>query len=196
MDARVLRSRTAIRRALVDLLDEKPYQRIAVKDIVARAGVSKATFYNQFTGKNDVAQSIAAEALARYDRLLAERFDGLSERRNLGFLLDRMVSEAGDTFPVLMKLRQVPVEGRTVAEWLQRSLMEHYRDYVTREGIAADDVGLQAFLFARLALGMIEYESSTGARFSARELAVNFEQLAGTAVDSVIPAGSGRGRRQ
>lgn len=49
-----LRSREWLRQALLALLNEKSYAQITVKDLCARADLSRQTFYQIFTGKDEV----------------------------------------------------------------------------------------------------------------------------------------------
>lgn len=50
----VRKTRNSICLALLALVDEKPYDDISVRDIVTRAEVSRSSFYNHFTKKDDV----------------------------------------------------------------------------------------------------------------------------------------------
>ncbi len=50
----VRKTRRSICLALLALIDEKPYDDISIKDIVAKANVSRSSFYNHFTKKDDV----------------------------------------------------------------------------------------------------------------------------------------------
>lgn len=54
MDRRVSRTRSALRRALLGLLDEKGYEEITVEEITARADVSRTTFYLHYKDKEDL----------------------------------------------------------------------------------------------------------------------------------------------
>ncbi len=54
MDPRKERSRAAIRAAFLGLLAEKDYAKITVDSVIARASVGRATFYAQFTCKDDL----------------------------------------------------------------------------------------------------------------------------------------------
>ena len=47
-DLRVLRTHTLLLRALSDLLQEKPFDEIRVKDLCQRAMVHRSTFYAHF----------------------------------------------------------------------------------------------------------------------------------------------------
>ena len=46
--------REAITQALVELMDEKPFESISITEVVQRAGVGRSSFYRHFSGKKDV----------------------------------------------------------------------------------------------------------------------------------------------
>ena len=64
-DPRVARTRALLAGALTDLLDERPFARITVTDIAARAGVHRATFYDHFTDKHAMVLDLFAERFAQ-----------------------------------------------------------------------------------------------------------------------------------
>lgn len=66
IDRRISRTRSALRRSLVQLIDEKKFEDITVEEIAARANVARATFYSHFRDKEDL--------------LLAEISDLVNER--------------------------------------------------------------------------------------------------------------------
>lgn len=49
-----LNSRNWLKEALLSLMEEKPYDKITIKDICTRADLSRQTFYNFFETKNDI----------------------------------------------------------------------------------------------------------------------------------------------
>jgi len=67
-DRRVIKSRQALLDAFFTLVLQEPYEGITVGDIVARAGVGRATLYEHFSGKD----GLLAESLARPFGLLAD----------------------------------------------------------------------------------------------------------------------------
>ena len=56
-DRRVQRTRTSLRDALIGLGREKPYDAIAVKEILHRANVGRSTFYMHFRDKDELLAS-------------------------------------------------------------------------------------------------------------------------------------------
>lgn len=54
MDLRVMRTREAIRNALVDLIEEKGFESTSVKDITSKAKINRSTFYAHYQDKFDL----------------------------------------------------------------------------------------------------------------------------------------------
>ena len=61
MDARVQRTRDALGDALIELMQEKPFDTITVQDVLDRAHVSRSTFYTHYSDKDDLLMSDAEE---------------------------------------------------------------------------------------------------------------------------------------
>ena len=53
-DLRVRRSRDALGDALIELMQEKPFDSITVQDVLDRAGVGRSTFYAHYKDKEDL----------------------------------------------------------------------------------------------------------------------------------------------
>jgi AcrR family transcriptional regulator len=74
----VQRTKTSLRNALMGLAREKPYDAIAVKEILGRANVGRSTFYAHFHDKNELLESGIHDMLgAIHDRHPAR--DGADE---------------------------------------------------------------------------------------------------------------------
>jgi AcrR family transcriptional regulator len=70
MDRRVRRTRDALGDAMVELIQEKPFDAITVQEVLDRAGVSRSTFYTHFRDKNDLFISDVDEFLQAMSTLL------------------------------------------------------------------------------------------------------------------------------
>jgi len=54
MDLRVIRTKNSIRNALVELIEEKGFETITVKDITTKAKINRGTFYAHYQDKFDL----------------------------------------------------------------------------------------------------------------------------------------------
>ena len=54
----ITKTQNIICEAMKELLKESPYEKISVQDLVAKSGVSRSSFYNHFTNKDDVIRLI------------------------------------------------------------------------------------------------------------------------------------------
>ena len=59
-----IRSKTLIRNALVSLMQEKPFEKITITDIVRRADINRGTFYAHFKDSREVLERIRSDALS------------------------------------------------------------------------------------------------------------------------------------
>jgi AcrR family transcriptional regulator len=64
-DARAVRSGTALREALLRLLERTTFEQLTVRDICAEAGVHYATFFRHYGGKEALLDDVAADQIAR-----------------------------------------------------------------------------------------------------------------------------------
>ena len=65
-DARIVRTKRDLANALEELLEEKSFDEISIKEITDKALISKNTFYNNFEDKNDLLTFL----FARYEAYL------------------------------------------------------------------------------------------------------------------------------
>lgn len=88
-DRRIQRSRDSLHHALVELVLEKGYEAVTIKDIVERANVGRSTFYAHYNSKEDLLTNGLAELrvmlMAHQQAALAENGD--VGQRCLGFSL-------------------------------------------------------------------------------------------------------------
>lgn len=62
-DKRVRRTKRQMKEALVDLLREKEFDKVTVKDIIEKADYNRTTFYNHYQDKYDLVEEIETELL-------------------------------------------------------------------------------------------------------------------------------------
>ena len=66
MDRRIQKTQALLRKALISLVHEKPYDSIVVKEILDRANVGRSTFYTHFHDKDELFTSGVQEILRSF----------------------------------------------------------------------------------------------------------------------------------
>lgn len=104
-DARVRYTEMMIQKSFIELLKEKPVEKITITEICQRAGINRATFYRHYENQYELfacledqmfeeLQEIALVNGHDLDRLLESVFDRFYEQREIWALL---VSDHGDS---------------------------------------------------------------------------------------------------
>ena len=62
-DARVVRTRGTLRRALLSLIEQKPFDQITVREITARAGTGYATFFRHYAERSQLLNELVADEI-------------------------------------------------------------------------------------------------------------------------------------
>lgn len=87
VDPRIRRTRQLLHNALITLLETKDFSKISVQDIAEAATVNRVTFYDHYTDKFALLESMVE---SRFKELLAERrvqFDGTCSSALTGIVL-------------------------------------------------------------------------------------------------------------
>ncbi|MGV3464039.1 MAG: TetR/AcrR family transcriptional regulator [Heyndrickxia sp.] len=70
-DLRVIRTKESIREALIELIEEKGFEAITVKDITSRAKINRGTFYTHYQDKYDLMTKCEEELMQEMaDRII------------------------------------------------------------------------------------------------------------------------------
>ncbi|MFV1007437.1 TetR/AcrR family transcriptional regulator [Bacillus cereus] len=74
LDLRVIRTKTAIRNALVELIEEKGFDAITVKDITTKANINRGTFYAHYQDKFDLMTKCQEEIMHEMSSIAKKKF--------------------------------------------------------------------------------------------------------------------------
>ncbi|MFJ7953472.1 TetR/AcrR family transcriptional regulator [Lysinibacillus sp. NPDC096418] len=73
-DLRVVRTKESIREALIDLIEEKGFDAITVKDITTRAKINRGTFYAHYQDKYDLLTKCEEEFMREMADMIIKNF--------------------------------------------------------------------------------------------------------------------------
>lgn len=180
MDRRSIRTRKALRDAMVGLATERPYEEIRVQDILDRAGVGRTTFYSHFRDKEDLLVTLFLEMMDRIESHIdpasplalpsaEELFDHFMERAELCRGLRR-----GDKLDTLYRAGE-----------------SHLRRYFENRLSAAGQV--RASLLAAFAAGTFvtlwRWWIGQGSRIAPSEMAAIYERLVAPGLNALQAEG-------
>jgi AcrR family transcriptional regulator len=92
-DARAVRTREALRGALLSLLDSKPLEQISIRDIAAESGVGYTTFFRHHPTKESLLDDLAAEQIRHLIGLSLPVYEQAADARAAALTLCRYVAE-------------------------------------------------------------------------------------------------------
>lgn len=79
-DARAVRTREALRNALLELLETQPLEQITIRDIAAQAGIGYTTFFRHHPTKESLLDDLAAAQIGALISLVLPVMDAKNER--------------------------------------------------------------------------------------------------------------------
>ena len=130
-DRRVRRTRSSIRRAFLDLLNEKEYTQITVTELSERADINRKTFYAYYSGMEELLWELEKGLVEDY-RGLCDRtdffipmFDGKDYFQEISRIIDanlEILTRLGDmgVLPDLM----VRIKDMTIERFLEKNTSE------------------------------------------------------------------------
>ncbi|MBB6347497.1 AcrR family transcriptional regulator [Nonomuraea muscovyensis] len=174
-DRRVRRTRELLRRALVELILEKGYDRITVQDIIDRADVGRSTFYAHYTDKDDLLLSNLEELAATFEEHMERHFASRAEP-NPVLAAFQHADRQRDLYKALAGRRGAEVMRaglrRRITEVLTRRMPEFLPH---RDGAVPMDVTME-FLLASL-LGLLVWWLDNDVPYTAEEMAEMYMRL-------------------
>lgn len=78
-DARVVRSRSALGQALLELIQKKSFQHITIREITEQAGLSYPVFFRQFANTEELLHAVATQQVRNLLGYTAEAFASKGE---------------------------------------------------------------------------------------------------------------------
>lgn len=177
VDRRIVRTRLAIRDALVSLIKEKGFDALTVRDIVVRANINRGTFYLHYKDKFDLLEQTETEILKeiqhiflRVNSLHAGDFNETDQLQRIVIMLLEYVKEHADLMQAFLGL-----QGDYSFITRIRSIMEQNLRIGALLGLKAEDFLVpREYLISYIIhahLGVLQAWFVTGCQESPQEMA-------------------------
>lgn len=105
----VIRTKKALKLALISLLNDKQLREITIKEIVSTAGYTRGTFYAHYQYKEDLLDEIIIDTIDGFVLAFKEPYEGKREQYDIRFLtystvkIFNYVSENNEAFSLFYK---------------------------------------------------------------------------------------------
>jgi AcrR family transcriptional regulator len=84
-DRRILRTRRLLGEALLDLIQEQPFDSITIRDITGRADIGYATFFRHYDSKEDLLSQQLEQIIRQLESVVGEHTDDYFQREGTLF---------------------------------------------------------------------------------------------------------------
>ncbi|MDO3413259.1 TetR-like C-terminal domain-containing protein [Saccharibacillus sp. CPCC 101409] len=141
IDPRVLRTRSLLKHALIDLLQETEVDKITVNRIAERATINRVTFYLHYRDIQDMLEKMAEEMVVDIERALTrkvqEKKKGSEDVILLGLL--EHIAENADFYKVVIGSRRVPIFHERLRDVFVRKIGDGAaQNNLSRHGVQKD----------------------------------------------------------
>ena len=179
-DQRVRLTRQLLQNAFVEILAEKPVQRVSVVELCARAGVNRGTFYLHYHDVYDLLERMEADVLDDLDALLASTpviVSGASREQGDGFIRALMAFFEKNREMCAILLGENG-DRRFVADIIERAREKSVREYRQRyPGTSDEKVETFYYFVAWGFIGLLQRSLLHPQALSFERLALHAERI-------------------
>lgn len=129
-------TRMCIGEALINLMQQRDYDSIKISDIVAKAGISRMTYYNYYHAKTDVLEDYLQEIVAEYlrssnDENVKEKIGGFQDYEHVLHALN-FFDQYANFFLTLLNAGLYSIIINAVNQFMEEQVMPFYPRSVYR----------------------------------------------------------------
>lgn len=134
---RVIRTKSYLKQAIVELLKTEPFENITIKAICEKAAVNRSTFYAYYTCPRDLIEEIEKDILSKLPDYNPEGNKPFLESI-IPFM--QYIKDNGDTFSILL----FSSADTSFGEQIMSAVMDKYNEFTT---YASPDDQAMSFIF-------------------------------------------------
>ena len=182
MNNGVIRTKKALKSALIDLLKEKEFREITISEIASRAEYSRATFYAHYQYKEDLLDDLVQEVIEGFLSAFKEPYENNRESYDLGQLtpsaikIFQYIGENEDAFSLLLKGSNLGFQEK-LSEAIRSIFTQEYKFLFPRMPAHIDrEIYINQNVYTML--GLISYWVNSDYRYSAKYMTDQMLEIA------------------
>jgi AcrR family transcriptional regulator len=171
-DRRVVRTRKLLKQALIDLIDEKPYEGITIRDITDRADIGYANFFRHYDGRDELMLEIFSEIVAELESLPVKHGESYFEQE--GYLLFEQISKNHSLYSSILNSQTFT---RKLGEQIKNVIQIHLDDHAQQIASPAIPIEIAAQHMVSSLLGLIDWWLANDSPYTIERMAMIYERL-------------------
>lgn len=183
LDRRVKYTKMMLKNSIVELLGEKPIEKVTVKEICERADVNRGTFYSHYSDQFDLYNSIV-------DELLNGIFERLGDILRAGQQsMLKSVTLVYDYIKENSKLVEILLDGRIkygIDARINEIVESIYLHDIKKSAENRTEIDAAYSFIASANLGIIKYWLSSGMKMSVEEMAALSIKLSYNGISALL----------
>jgi AcrR family transcriptional regulator len=171
-DRRVMRTRRMLHQALLELMDEKDYERITIRDLTDRADIGYATFFRHYQGIDELMLEIFAGII---DDLEAQALQaGADYYEREGRLMFESAARSPSLYRAVLRSRAF---SRKLQNHVQGMMLSHLRSHGAQGEAVPIPVEIAALHMVSSLLALVDWWLAHGMQPSVDRMAAIYERL-------------------
>jgi AcrR family transcriptional regulator len=171
-DRRVSRTRRLLREALIELIEEKPYETITIRDVTDRADIGYATFFRHYDGVDDLMLEIFSRIIEELESLPDKHGEEYFEQE--GYQLFEHVSANQFLYRGILGSHTFTRKLRDHIKGIVQGHLDEHADEVSASTIPIE---VAAQHMTSSILGLIDWWLEEGAPYSSERMARIYDRL-------------------
>ena len=171
-DRRVLRTRRLLKQAIIELINERPYEEITIRDITDRADIGYATFFRHFDGKDDLMLEIFSGIIDELESLPNRHADRYFEQE--GYLLFQHVFENQAMYRGILDSQPF---ARKFRKYLSEMVQIHLYAHANQIPTSAIPIEIAAHHMVSSLVGLIDWWLFNDMPYSIERMAMVYQRL-------------------
>ncbi|MGX8701838.1 TetR/AcrR family transcriptional regulator [Caproiciproducens sp.] len=174
-DLRIVKTRNNIKNAFIQLLREKDFNNITVRDILDQALINRKTFYNHYQDKYDLTEQLIHEFFEECSSFFQFRAGHFNSMSSFLSQVDTMYGELYAQKDFILALWNIHTENIDFYGSLKNLLQQKYEEFLGSGDTGNLDIGFQSNLFSTFILSVLKYMLDSGKLYTAHDVWNEFE---------------------
>jgi AcrR family transcriptional regulator len=171
-DRRVIRTRRLLRQALLNLIEQKEYGKISIRDVTDEADIGYATFFRHYDGVDDLMLEIFTGIIEQLESLPEKHAQDYFEQE--GTLLFRHISDNQTLYRAILSSHAFTHKLRSRVSEMMLEHIKGHSDHVLRSEIPLEAAAVH---MVSSLVGLIEWWLEREMQPSVEKMASIYERL-------------------